>query len=206
MTHEVRAELARVDPDQRGHIAPDRSIKKWLQSWLAKNNAVGALRWLLAHADDGVVWGRVENRTLITSHDVTGEHSRARKVCPPLRSETLQQARLFSEAGELLLWRSGECRFSYRLITDTEDENTAHWRRAYDEHQMLWGTHGTPLSDGFTLLRHGAEGLAHAFPRPLVVHPNEEIKPPRLTVRHYLNREGPARVVASRLVNISGQS
>lgn len=191
-----------------------KEIKVWLEE-RAKNYD---LELLLAHADDGVIWGKIENNNLITSGEVIkktllaqtsqeqAELDAAIEVCPELMTITLQQARLFSENAELLLWRDGDNIFQARLIRDVQgdEKEAAAWNESLDESQMLWGTHGTPLSDGFTLLRDGAQGLRHAVPIPVKLDAKDKgkVSPLYLTVRHYINKEGFARVVASRLVKL----
>jgi CRISPR-associated protein (TIGR03984 family) len=168
-------------------------VKEWLQTQAATHE----LKWLLAHADDGVIWGKVENRSLLTSDTVAPE------VSPPLRSETLQQARLFAEHAELLLWCDGDNQWHARLIRQPADGETPTFTDAIDEPQLLWGTHGEHRN-GFTLLRDGAQGLRHAVPVELPLGQNHEAKPPRLWVRHYLqdDENGFTRIVASRLVDL----
>jgi CRISPR-associated protein (TIGR03984 family) len=168
-------------------------MKDWLQAQAIQYN----LRWLLAHADDGVIWGELRNRQLVTSDSVAPE------VSPPLRTETLQQARLFAEHAELLLWRDGDNQWHARLIRDAVERETPVFTDAIDEPQLLWGTHGEHRS-GFTMLRDGAQGLRHAVPMELPLGKNNETHPPRLWVRHYLSEDqnGFIRIVASRLLDL----
>ncbi len=60
------------------------------------------LKYLLAHAEDGVIWGRLDGEELITSHTIAPKYS------PPLRAVTLQTVRLFAPVGELLVWRDDQ--------------------------------------------------------------------------------------------------
>lgn len=149
--------------------------------------------YLLAYADDGVVWGRLSDdaQTLLTSHNV------ARAVSPLLRTLTLQQAHLFCVQAEWLLWKDGENRLHARLLVD--DADTPEFDACYDESQMLWGTKGKQLKLGFTLLTEGAQGLRHAIPMEIDLNAPPD---PRLCVRHYLAAEPFARVVVSRLVSL----
>ncbi|SHM92291.1 CRISPR-associated protein, TIGR03984 family [Caldanaerovirga acetigignens] len=169
-------------------------VKKWLQ----KQAGIYGLKWLLVHADDGVIWGRIDNGELITSDTV------AREVSPPLRIETLLQARLFAPHGELLLWRDGENHWHARLIRDTDKDETPKWHEAIDELQILWGTHAQPLCHGFTLMIDGIQGLFHAVPFELTGEYSRENRPLRLWVRHYIeeDEDGFARIAASRLVDL----
>jgi CRISPR-associated protein (TIGR03984 family) len=130
------------------------------------------------------------------------------RVCPAPRLATLQQARLFAPHGELLLWRDGEGCWEARLIRDARNDEATEWLEAFDEPQLLWGTHGEPLPHGFTFLQDGGQGLRHAVPLSLQLDTRSRDLPapllahPCLLVRHYLTRDGFARVVASRLVNL----
>jgi CRISPR-associated protein (TIGR03984 family) len=155
------------------------------------------LRFLLAHCDDGVVWGRFDegSHSLVTSDAAAEGHTEAMKVCPPLRLDTLQQARAFGPDAELLIWRVEEGRWKARLISDSEKqhENTE-WGEAFDEPQLLWGTKAEPLDHGFTLLTEGASGLRHAVPLE-----HKGSSQAQILVRHYLTKNGFARVEASRL-------
>ncbi len=172
---------------------PDKNIKSWLAAEAKKRN----LRWLLAHADDGVIWGRLEEDALVTSFEAAQNHPVAKSVCAELRDATLQQARLFGDKGELYIWKDGEGVWHGRVISDSGDENNAVWLESFDEPYMLWGTFGEPLAHGFTLLADGQQGMRHAV--PIVASPTDE-HALRLWLRHYLNREGFAQVTASRLV------
>lgn len=175
--------------------------------WLLEQAHEYSLKWLLAHADDGVIWGRVDSGRLVTSYEAARNHAHGRNVCLPLRIETLQQARLFAPHAELLLWRDGNKQETWHagLIRDAQNSDEAAnalWTDAFDEAQMLWGTHGDRLPDDFTLLRDGSQGLRHAVPLSLRLDADGKTDPPRLIVRHYLNGEGLARIVASRLVEL----
>jgi CRISPR-associated protein (TIGR03984 family) len=177
------------------------SVKDWLQQQATQRQ----LPWLLAHADDGVIWGRLVEGRLVTAHDVAQGDAAALPYCPELRTVTLQQARLFGDQAELLLWRDGENIWHARLIRDADQAtgDNADWLDALDEWQMLWGTHGKPLANNFTRLWDGAQGLRHAVPMSLTLANGGKTTPPRLHVRHYLAKdEDFARIVASRLVSL----
>jgi len=168
-----------------------------LRTWLQEQAKEYGLDYLLAHADDGVVWGKVSSDgTLTTSDEAAKGNKTAESICPPLRLLTLQQARLFGKDAEVLLWRDGDNVFRARLIADVEDKNGADWLEAYDEAQLLWGTQGIALQHGFTLLEDGAQGLRHAVP----FEPEMSKERAQLRVRHYLAKEDFARVAVSRLI------
>lgn len=188
-------------------------------AWLAQKAQVYGLTHLLAHADDGVIWGRLDaNGRLVTSHDALhntqAQNDRdrrrieaAKRSLPPLRPETLQQARLFGEQAELFIWRDGDGAWRGRLLRETADGENPNWSESFDEPQLLWGTHGTPLEDGFTLLEDGAQGLYHAVPLQVALVEASEGRlkqSVRLNIRHYLDydEQGQAYVAVSRLVEV----
>ena len=98
-----------------------------IQTWLEQQADTYNLRWLLAHADDGVIWGEVRDDDLHLSNSLFE---------PELRVTTLQMARLFGEAGELYLWKSNN-NWSARLVLEGDGDT----KQYYDETQLLWGTH-----------------------------------------------------------------
>lgn len=166
--------------------APSQDVRTWLQE-----QAAGGTFFLLAHADDGVIWGRMENGTLVTAPETD--------FSPPLRTETLQSARLFNDTGEIYLWRDGDNRFHARAIIDGAGDSAEY----YDEDHILWGDHVEASEGHFTWMSDGAQGLRQIVPIP-VANPAEHHRPVRLTVRHYLSEDefGFARVAHSRLVKV----
>src|SRR5689334_18044010 len=81
-----------------------------LLAWLLEQALAYRLDYLLAHADDGVIWGKVVDHHLVVSSEV------APKISPALQWETLQTARLFGQPGELLGWRDPDHGWQTRLI------------------------------------------------------------------------------------------
>jgi len=167
-------------------------------AWLLKQAQANHLTFLLAHADDGVIWGEVRGGKLITSHDVFGE-----PPSPPLRAATLQQARLFGQGAEVLLWRTAQGWRARRVEDVAGEEEQEH----YDQSQLLWGNRYVTAKDGFTLVEEGVQGLRHA--PPLEVDKSQfkdERHPMRLQVRHYLDPDpetGVLEAALSRLVNVT---
>ena len=141
---------------------------------------------LLAHADDGVIWGKIVNGALLTMPSNT-----------PLRAETLQQARLFNSAGECYVWRDGDGKFHARVIEDDKGEPIEY----FDEPQILWGDRARSAEHGFTEMSDGAQGLVHYVPIE-VTKARSGKRPLRLIVRHYLkiDEHGFVRVAYSRLL------
>ncbi|MBL8170421.1 MAG: TIGR03984 family CRISPR-associated protein [Acidobacteria bacterium] len=164
-----------------------------LQVWVTRQ--LNAKRpWLLAHADDGVIWGRLGAKGLITSHAL------APRLSPPLRLVTLQQLFIFGADDEARLWRD-ENGWLARRVSDAEGAE------AFDEEQILWGdtvVNDFPV-DGFTHVREAKQrGMDHIVPRKVT---NTELKARqlRLCVRHFIDYDeqtGEARVALSRLTGV----
>ena len=164
-------------------------VRGWLQTHMSKE-----MRWLLIHADDGVIWGRREpDGSLLLSSDVFDVKSQYPAIAVELRAETLQQARLFGPGGELLVWRDG-AGFQGRRIMDGDGRSKDVWH----EQHILWGE-TTKQMTGFSLLEEGQQGPQHAV--PLTVPPGRRAA---LTVRHYLapDENGQAVIELSRLVDL----
>ena len=168
--------------------------------WLSEQMHAHELTYLLAHADDGVIWGRFDGEKLITSHDVAPP-----QYSPPLREETLLTARIFAPTGELLVWRNEDGEWTARLIAEKKlPDATASWDKAFEEQQILLGTKAERLDKGFALMSEGSQGLFHAAPLNRNGPIDEQRRPLRLVVRHYLTIDeyGFMRVNASRLKNL----
>lgn len=173
-------------------------VDKPLQ-WLSQQMYAHRLKYLLAHADDGVIWGRLDGEELITSHTVAPEYS------PPLREATLQTVRIFARAGELFIWRDEDGEWAGRLILETTSlGGMPEWASAFDEHQVLWGTNAVSRERGFVLVSDGSQGLFHVVPLNIPGPIDEQIRPLRLVVRHYLKADnyGFTQVNASRLLSL----
>lgn len=179
-------------------VPTDFDPERWLVS-----NAQRDMGFVLAHAEDGVIWGRVENGQL----GLAGK--RFSQVDVSLDIRTLQQARLFGPAGEVIVWRTPEGKFLARRIADgpTPSADTI------EDQQWLWGT---PIGEkdaqgrfslmerhGFMLLREGKQGLRHAPPiGHLGLKLDERVM---LTVRHYIDSDpqtGLAYIADSRLLEL----
>jgi CRISPR-associated protein (TIGR03984 family) len=168
--------------------------------------------FLLSHHDDGIVWGRIyataDGYELKTS-DFSGSPS------PDFRLKTLQECRLFSERGELFLWRQ-DGKLKTRLVLDEDSEGTEKCDY-YNEKQVLWGVYrdGNLSTDDFTVVFEG-QGLRHAVPLKTTDadfskdsdEENKRLRPLRLTARHYLayDKDGCAYVALSRLVALDKEA
>ena len=172
-----------------------------LVTWLEDTAVKYSCTYLLAHAEDGVIWGHIADKILVTSHEIFPATCRAK-----LRLATLWEARLFGEQAEVLLWRADGV-WQARVIQDAKLDTAAY----LVETQMLWGTRAEQRKRGFTLLADGAEGLRHAVPidvpdaRFRHATQSEQLhRPVRLQIRHYIDydSDGNARIALSRLVTV----
>lgn len=182
----------------------DDDLRSWLESQAASVSK--QTPYLLAHAEDGVIWGRFDTGNLITAEKIFNKADFKINL-PELRLLTLQQCRIFGQNGEVLIWQISEKKFQWRFLGNpTEDK--------IPESQILWGTHGIKR-DNFTLLWDGSQGLKHAVPftdielngdlaKPRLR--DRLVKPVRLLVHHYIKYEeetGLARIYRSRLVDLT---
>jgi CRISPR-associated protein (TIGR03984 family) len=171
-------------------------------TWLAQKAAKYELTWLLAHAYNGVIWGKREDERLALSSEAFPD------VSPPLLVTTLQQVRLFGKDAELMLWRDGENKWRGRLLDDRGAANDG-WR--FDEAQVLWGDRQEGEKQDFTLVAEGRQGLRHAVPLAMTEIPfdSPDVKhdrwhPLRLNARQYVDhdQDGMAFIVQGRLVKL----
>lgn len=165
-----------------------------LKQWINEQAKIHQLSYLLAHAEDGVIWGHFNNGSLLTSGEVFEQ-------LPVFRLLTLQQCRIFGNTGEILLWRSNK-EWQARLCQDKDFPNIDF----ISESQMLWGTQREAAEkDGFTLLADGSQGLKHAVPLTSISFSEQTSRPIHLQVRHYItyDEDGLACIFLSRLVDLS---
>ncbi len=167
-----------------------------LYTWLQSKAKYYHLKYLLAHAHDGVIWGRFDQDGNLTTPRRPEELFPECKF-PELRAHTLQQCRAFGEKAEVMLWKVGQD-WKARLIKDDNKPECLP-----DEHQILWGTQKEGENKSFTLVSDGQQGLRHAVPLTDISFKDNE-RPLRLTVRHYINYDdtGLARIYLSRLVDL----
>ncbi|MEI6776811.1 MAG: CRISPR-associated protein Csx19 [Chloroflexales bacterium] len=159
-------------------------------NWFSEQARNYDLRWLLAHADNGVIWGELRDGTLHLSCTALGPEGLT------LDWKTLQQARLFGPAGELRVWQ-GPQGWQARLRRDDAGVSV----ECLDEKHMLWGTRIGQSNDGFSEMIEGAQGIIHT--PPITVAPTDKRRA-ALLVRHYISEDdtGIARIVDSRLVGL----
>jgi CRISPR-associated protein (TIGR03984 family) len=162
-------------------------------AWLAEHARPGMV--LLAHADDGVIWG------VAAATGVLRFPAAAVLAQPPFRPATLLMARLFDAERETFLWRVEEGRWAARQIADGAGADID----CIDEQQLLWGTRAEESDGAFTRVVEGSQGLLHAFPRALAPNALSDAHRLRLGVRHYLTEDaaGWRRIAYSRLTGVS---
>lgn len=156
-----------------------------LPAWLIEQAQKLDVTLLLAHADDGVIWGRIDAGKLVLSGEAFPE------LAVALRESTLQQVRLFGPKGELNLWRSGGD-FNYNIVQDVAET-------VLEETYRLWGESDAKTNSGFTLMREGEMGYLHAVPIT-----GKAGSRAQLVVRHYVAYDdtGAAYIKHSRLVGL----
>jgi CRISPR-associated protein (TIGR03984 family) len=183
------------------NISSDQQLTDWLQMKAKEHRS----SYLLAHATDGVIWGRFQKQSfhLVTSRDAFSQ-------LPELSGKTLQQCRIFGDNAEVMLWRV-DSRWKARLIEDKNLPESSY----IEEKQMLWGTHAENVNKNleFTLVTDGRQGLKHAIPLINIGFKNRQqdkktiYRPIRLLIRHYIDYDdsGIAKIHLSRLVNLESE-
>lgn len=197
-TENKRAPACRIQELDTSGFAADPA------GWFLRQPGTDDGDCLLVHADDGLIWGAVQGKSIITSHKAFGA-----EVSPELRATTIQEARLFRPEAEVRIWRNGTSFKACRIEDNPEREN-----ETLDEEHILWGTRvAVSSSKGFTPVTEGSRGLSHAVP---VEVPGKAFQsrfkerpfhPLRLKVRHYLayDDDGRAYIALSRLAGIRYQ-
>jgi CRISPR-associated protein (TIGR03984 family) len=159
------------------------------------------LSYLLGFALDGVIWGKCINGKLQTAFEAgqLAKDELAECYSAELNSNTLQEARLFSQSAELHIWRVRN-HFQGRLIRPSESGESDNFSLAILEKQRLWGDAATAVGEtAFTLLQHGQQGFHHAVPlqnATSTVH---------LVLQHYLTKDtdGQLTIAQSRLRDLA---
>lgn len=165
--------------------------------WLQEKARPGMT--LLAHADDGVIWGRPTS----DGFDLPESFGSIEQAL--LRNETLQMARLFEPDEEIFLWRISEGEWAARIVRDRLTiQETGKPVYYFDREQILSGTTVEKTVGDFRWLGEGAEGLYHAPPIQTNVSSWQSRHPLRLGIRHYLteDEEGWRRIKFSRLTDL----
>jgi CRISPR-associated protein (TIGR03984 family) len=174
--------------------AKNENMRDWLEKQMNSTR-----KFLLAFADDGVIWGIYQDGLK------TAPQSFNKNVRRELREETLQQAYIFGDMDEVRLFRVGQ-EWKVVQIEDVDGQDVI------DEYQVLWGSEvvGTP-AEGFTHVRDRVQqSMDHALPIIFEEQINLDEKAPRLLLRHFIDYDinnseedtGETRVYLSRLVKL----
>lgn len=162
-------------------------------AFLQKEAKKGLYSYLLAFADDGLIWGAVnENLDLVLSSGEETFHG----ISPALREQTLWEARLFGAKAECYLWKTASG-WSTRYIEDGSGTSVD----VFDESYILWGTNQAP-QEGEKIFYYAEEigkGIRHTPPKRWTDRHDL-----RLMMRHYLDYDddGAVFVRFSRLVDL----
>lgn len=155
-----------------------------LETWLEQHAQPKDI--LLAHALDGVIWGKIVDGKLRLQPSAM------------LNLDTLQELRLFNYQREIHVWRTGDI---WHACSITEKPNITKDVDYIEESYILWGTRGKPLDNEFTQMHHRAEGLSHTVPID-TQQVNDQNSRLSLLVRHYFGEDanGVNYIAYSRLV------
>lgn len=171
------------------------TVREWLTAQMNNNN----LTYLLAFADDGVIWGRMDGDKLVIAHEASQKEDK--KNYAQLRGKTLQQAHLFDEELEIRIFRDEMGNWKFKKIKDEGEFIT--------ESQILWGDQlaekDQPFDENFTRLKAERKGIP---PQILPIKRKDYVnaKPVRLVVRHMVDFDkdtGEAYIKISRLAGLS---
>ncbi len=158
-------------------------VRDWMQQF--------PQAYVLIHADDGVIWGRVDD-----------DGVKLRSATAQLNTTaTWQQVRVFDAQQETLLWCDGDGLWHARRIRDQVPEATATYWYSLEETYLLWGNRYEGAGENFTTLWDASQGLTHIVPKTVTV---VDEKPLKLRVRHYIQEldNGFRHIVISRLVDL----
>lgn len=168
--------------------------------------------WVLAHCDDGVVWGlRSKDGWALSSGSF-------KELVAAITHSNVQQLRLFGSSSEILIWRSGangaDGVYRGRILRDVAFDTE---RAPFEESVVLVGDRllhpQTSLEERnrenpFSLVG-DATGSCHAVPLSCEErHFRENRWPLRLDIKHYLEEDkdtGALRIAASRLVRLHNE-
>jgi CRISPR-associated protein (TIGR03984 family) len=170
-----------------------------------KSDPAPGARWLLAHCDDGVIWGasQTDGRWRL-SGDAFPEDS------PRLVRGRIQQLRVFGNEYELLLWRTESGLHGRRIMDIASTSGFAVETRPANETIVLVGDRAIgPSRGGFTKVG-DATGSSHVVPLELdegdfTSGRGDQYWPLRLDVRHFFaydGQSGAVRVAATRLLDL----
>lgn len=178
----------------------DTVVAEWLEAQMEE----GVRPFLLAHTDDGVVWGRWDGNGLLTSYQVAAKTD-SKGISPPLNSIMLQQAFIFGEQSEVRLFHDELGDWSAKEIQGSPGPDTI------VESQLLIGD--TVIREWpqqqFTHLQDKIQqGLDQIVPLSITQTEIDDDTQPlraRLRIYHFVtydNDTGEARIGLSRLAHV----
>lgn len=174
----------------------DDNVREWLAGRMKENNLIT----LLAFADDGVIWGRMDDDKLVISHEASQKDDK--KNYTQLRGKTLQQVFAFSEMMEVRIFRDEMGDWKAMKIEDEGEQFIT-------ESQILWGDkpakeEDQPVNRQFTKLLAERKGIPPQI-LPIEREKYADGKYVRLEVHHMVdfNEDGEAYIKLSRLAGIS---
>lgn len=155
--------------------------------------------WALVHCDSGVTWGRLDfGEWLLGSAAFPA-------LCPVPHEEVIQELRIFSEDGELLLWRTDDG-LTGRLLEDSDDAALDESVEPDEDTRLVMASQVIETRDGFSLVTDG-RGRQQAVPFVMKLGRTRRTLQhwPRLRIRNYFEEDpatGVVRVCATRLVGV----
>ena len=187
-------------------VAACKALIAWVNGTGSAIAEAANTDWLLAHCNDGVVWGRwdvQQNRWRLS----TVQFPKYGRVSPLLAEENLQQLRVFGSEREVLVWRT-EGGFTGRVLIEGSGTVRQELQPKEEKHILVGDRLLAGPVDGFSLVG-DARGSRHAVP---LLCEEKDFKdgnrtrwPLRLTVRHYFTQNedtGVVQIAASRLVKV----
>lgn len=158
--------------------------------WLARKAAEHDLKTMLAFAENGVLWGRVESGTLRLASSAFPEYQRSFNLAH------LHELRLFGEQAELHLWKNSDSTFKFRIFEEGNFNG-----ETMEQTYLLWGNGlaQPDPKDGFTLMAEGRQNFYHVPPLADGAGTHAGLR-----IRHYFEQDddGQARICFSRLVKL----
>lgn len=169
-----------------------------LVQWLIEQeNEVGSQCWLLGYADDGVIWGKIDDHKMVTAADVFNPEYPG--TFPVLNLDKLQKASLFGERAEIRLFRRGGSWLALKIEENPFADVSDSFVRTY----ILWGNRARARIGGWTWVEDGQLGIHQALPLEMPEKILHRII--RIDIRYYIDYEddhGQARIAAKRLCNL----
>jgi CRISPR-associated protein (TIGR03984 family) len=171
-----------------------------LREWITKQMSDNKLEFLLAFADDGVIWGRMDNGILTIAREASEKED---KRYVELRDKTLQRAYAFNQGMEVRLFCDESNHWKAYQVQDVDEKNVI------VESQILWGDkldeNDQPIRTGFMRLLADRKGIdPQVYPIKDGFDPEKDCV--RLKVHHVVDFNedtGEAYIKFSRLAGLS---